>query len=136
MLITKEFTFDSAHYLTEYRGKCENMHGHTYKLHVTLNGDVQKNGLVIDFVILKRIVTKHVLDKLDHKTLNEVVSNPSAENLAKWIWDELEDFEALVASEADDPNLKHEIEGARKVKLYEIKLWESPTAWVTYKKDA
>lgn len=134
MQITKEFTFDSAHYLTEYRGKCENMHGHTYKLQVTLEGDIQKNGLVIDFVILKRIVTKHVLDKLDHKVLNDVLSNPSAENLAVWIWDVLSDFRSLVEEEKDDLNLKNELDGAKKVKLFEIKLWESPTAWVTLRK--
>ena len=134
MLITKEFTFDSAHYLTEYRGKCENMHGHTYKLQVTLEGGIQKNGLVIDFVIFKRIVTKHVLDKLDHKLLNDVISNPSVEKLAVWVWDALEDIKSLVEEEKADPNLKNELNGARTVKLYEVKLWESPTAWVTYKK--
>ncbi len=149
MLITREFTFDSAHQLTDYYGKCESMHGHTYKLHVTLEGEVQKNGLVIDFVVLKRIVKKHVLDILDHRVLNEVVKNPSAENLVVWIWNQLKDLEKLLHEEVNDPNLadhikkllRHsegegEIAGAdfdRALRLYEIKLWETPNSWITYR---
>jgi len=148
MLITKEFTFDSAHQLTDYYGKCERMHGHTYKLQVTLEGEVQKNGLMIDFVVLKRIVKKHVLDKLDHHVLNDVVDNPSAENLVVWIWDQLKDLQSLLNEEASDPNLAEHIKKLLKEKdrdadlakvefdkalrLYEIKLWETPNSWITY----
>ena len=149
MLITREFTFDSAHQLTDYYGKCESMHGHTYKLHVTLEGEVQKNGLVIDFVVLKRIVKKHVLDMLDHRVLNEVVKNPSAENLVVWIWNRLIDLEKLLHEEVNDPNLADHIkkllrhsEGDgeiaeadfdRALRLYEVKLWETPNSWITYR---
>lgn len=113
MLVTKEFTFDSAHYLPKYKGKCENMHGHTYKLHVTVKGDIQENGLVFDFVELKQLVKEKVLNKCDHVLLNDFLPNPSAELIAKWIWDQL----------------KEEIHGAS---LYEIKVWETPTSFVTY----
>jgi 6-pyruvoyltetrahydropterin/6-carboxytetrahydropterin synthase len=133
MFVSKQFTFDSAHYLTDYHGKCENMHGHTYKLEITLEGEVHQNGLVIDFVIFKRIIKKHILHKLDHKLLNDIVDNPSVEKLAIWIWDQLEDFGLLVMQEADDPNLKMEVEKVKDVKLYEIKLWESPDSWATYR---
>lgn len=112
MLITKEFTFDAAHYLTKYHGKCENMHGHTYKLHVTVEGKVNEDGLVIDFVKLKDFVNERVIDKLDHSNLNDMFKNPTAELVAKWIWDCLEDIEGVT--------------------LKEIKLWESPTSFVTY----
>lgn len=149
MLITREFSFDSAHRLTDYYGKCERMHGHTYKLQITLDGKVQKNGLVIDFVVLKRIVKKHVLDKLDHNILNDVVDNPSAENLVVWIWDQLKDLQKLLHEEMNDPNLaehlkklldecdkegdlaKMEFDNA--LKLYEVKLWETPNSWITYR---
>lgn len=149
MFVTREFTFDSAHQLTDYYGKCEAMHGHTYKLQVTLEGEVQKNGLVIDFVVLKRIVKKHVLDELDHRVLNEVVKNPSAENLVLWIWNQLKDLQKLLHEEVSDPNLADHIkklmknsddegevanaEFDRELRLYEVKLWETPNSWVTYR---
>src|SRR5262245_23223378 len=105
MFVTKEFRFDSAHFLTDYYGKCERVHGHTFKLEVTVEGKVQSNGLVIDFVVLKRIVKKQVLDKLDNYLLNDIVENPSAERMAIWIWDQLKDLRKLLAEELDDPNL-------------------------------
>lgn len=111
MLITKEFTFDAAHKLLEYDGPCARLHGHTYRLQVTISGTVKKNGMVIDFLDLKKIVKEKVLTKLDHVYLNEVVGQPTAENLAIWIWDQLE----------------------KDLPLYEIKLWETPTGSVTYR---
>ncbi len=112
MFVTKEFTFDSAHYLPDYHGKCESMHGHTYKMHVTVEGEVQPDGMVLDFVELKKIVKERVISKLDHKLLNEVIATPSAENIAIWSWEQLE----------------------KKLPLYEIKVWETPTSFVTYRK--
>ena len=70
MKVSKEFTFDSAHFLPKYYGKCERMHGHTYKLRVTVEGELGDNGLVMDFVVLKRIVKKQVLDKLNIQNRN------------------------------------------------------------------
>ena len=149
MLITREFTFDAAHFLTDYYGKCERMHGHTYKLQVTLEGEVQANGLVIDFVVLKRIVKKHVLEKLDHYVLNDVIENPSAERVVMWIWEQLKDLPTLLKEEMDDPNLGDDIKAflkeddkgstldkskfSKALKLYEIKLWETEKAFVTYR---
>jgi 6-pyruvoyltetrahydropterin/6-carboxytetrahydropterin synthase len=114
MLVTKEFTFDAAHKLINYHGKCENLHGHTYKLHVTVEGKIKKNGLVMDFVELKRIVNENVISKLDHSYLNDLIKNPSAEIIVKWIWDNLKDLKEYGAQ------------------LYELKLWETPTSFVTY----
>ena len=54
--VTKQFDFEAAHFLTKYHGKCERLHGHSYKLFVTVEGPLQENGMVIDFVILKKIV--------------------------------------------------------------------------------
>jgi 6-pyruvoyltetrahydropterin/6-carboxytetrahydropterin synthase len=148
MFVTKIFSFDSAHFLTNYYGKCERMHGHTYSLEVTLEGDVQSNGLIIDFVVLKRMVKKHVLDKLDHQTLNDVIENPSAERVVLWIWDQLKDLQKLLAEEQSDPNLGGDIKKyfkaedakdfqkmdfSKTLRLYELKLWETPTSCVMYK---
>ena len=110
MLATKIFTFDSAHQLKDYQGQCANLHGHTYILHVTVKGEIKADGLVIDFAIIKKIVKKQIMESLDHKYLNDIISQPSAENIAVWIWNKLD----------------------KKMPLYEIKLWETPTSYVTY----
>ncbi len=148
MLVTREFNFDSAHFLTNYYGKCERVHGHTYRLQVTLEGKVQENGLVIDFVLLKRIVKRHILDKLDHQLINDVIENPSAERIVLWIWDQLKDLQKLLKEELADPNLGSEIkkllkksdqegelpqfEFDKELRLHELKLWETPNSFVTY----
>lgn len=115
MFVTKEFLFDAAHYLTKYHGKCEKLHGHTYKLHVTVKGEVGDDGMVIDFVELKKIVKERVISKLDHTLINDLLDNPSAELMAKWIWDQLKDLP--------------------QAELHEIKLWETSTSFVTYYGD-
>jgi len=115
--ITREFHFDAAHHLTNYYGKCENPHGHTYRLMVTVEGVIADDGLVIDFVVLKKLVKERVLEKLDHIDLNNIFENPSAENIAVWIWDQLKDIGASVE---------------RPVKLVEVKLWEGQNTSVTY----
>ena len=147
MLVTKEFTFDSAHFLPNYYGKCERMHGHTYRLQVTVDGKVGENGLVIDFVILKKIVKEKVLNKLDHKVVNDIIEVASCENTAIWIWDQLVDLQGLIKEQLDDPNLPESItkyfkdqndkdidtsDFSDQIKLMEIKLWETPTSFVTY----
>lgn len=111
MLITKEFTFDSAHKLNWEEGKCKYLHGHTYKLQVTVKGKLNKQGIVINFTELKEFVKRRVIEKLDHKYLNEIIKNPTAENIAVWIWNKLKG----------------------KLNLYKIKLWETPTCFVTYR---
>ena len=148
MLVGKEFTFDSAHFLPNYYGKCEKTHGHTYRLRVTVDGKIGENGLVIDFVILKKIVKKQVLDKLDHQLINDVIKVASCENITKWIWDQLVDLKSLIKAELDDPNLPESItkyfkdsqkEGidtsdfSDQVKLHEISLWETPTSFAVYR---
>lgn len=110
MLVTKEFTFDAAHNLPRYHGKCERLHGHTFKLHVTLKAPLDTwSGMAFDFNDLKRRVQDRVISVLDHAYLNEIVPNPSAEYLAFWIWQRLQDLP-----------------------LHEIKVWETPTSFVCY----
>lgn len=142
MLVSKEFSFEAAHYLTRYHGQCEHLHGHSYKLRVTVQGEIQENGLVIDFKILKKIVKERILDKYDHRCFNDFFENPTAEIIAQHFWDELKDLPKLLESEIEDPNLPQEIkrllreEGAKKdvnkkIQLHEIQLWETPTSSVT-----
>ena len=90
--VTVEDSFAAGHYLRNYRGKCENPHGHNYKVRVTLAGEqLDKAGLLIDFKDLREVM-KHVIDRLDHRMINDLepftVLNPSAENLAKYFFDE------------------------------------------------
>lgn len=109
--VTKEFTFEAAHKLNNYEGKCANLHGHTYRLHVTAQGSIRKNGMVLDFVELKQIVSEKVLDKVDHTYLNNLIKQPTAENIVVWIWNIL----------------------SKNLPLSELSLWETPTSWVTYR---
>ena len=90
--VSVDETFAAAHNLRGYKGKCENLHGHNYKVRVTLAGkEVDSVGLLYDFVHLKQVI-QSVIRSLDHKYLNELspfdVVNPSAENIAKYIYDQ------------------------------------------------
>ncbi len=90
--VTVEDTFAAGHYLRNYKGKCENPHGHNYKVRVTLQGEeLDRAGLLVDFKDLKDVM-KHVIDRLDHQMINDLepfkVTNPSAENIAKYFFDE------------------------------------------------
>jgi 6-pyruvoyltetrahydropterin/6-carboxytetrahydropterin synthase len=90
--VTVEDTFAAGHYLRNYKGKCENPHGHNYKIRVTLAGaELDKAGLLLDFKDLKDVM-KSTIERLDHQMINDIepftVVNPSAENLAKYFYDE------------------------------------------------
>jgi 6-pyruvoyltetrahydropterin/6-carboxytetrahydropterin synthase len=90
--VTVEDGFAAGHYLRNYKGKCENPHGHNYKVRVTLAGrELDHAGLLLDFKDLKSVL-KHVIDYLDHKMINDLPPftelNPSAENLAKYFFDQ------------------------------------------------
>ncbi len=141
MLVSKEFTFDAAHFLTKYHGKCEHLHGHTYRLRVTVEGEIQANGLVIDFVILKKIVRDRIIEKFDHRSLNDYFDNPTAEIVCEYIWNELKNLPELLRAESENPNLPEEIkrllkgEGEKEVgsavELKEVILWETADSFVT-----
>jgi 6-pyruvoyltetrahydropterin/6-carboxytetrahydropterin synthase len=90
--VSVDETFAAAHNLRNYKGKCENLHGHNYKVRVTLAGkEVDSTGLLYDFVHLKQVI-QGVIRSLDHKYLNELppfdVLNPSAENIARYIYEQ------------------------------------------------
>ncbi len=90
--VTVDAGFSSGHYLRNYRGKCENPHGHNYKVQVTLQGkELDEAGLLLDFKLLKQVL-RPVVEYLDHQMINDLepftTVNPSAENLAKYFFDE------------------------------------------------
>lgn len=90
--VSVDDTFAAAHNLRDYYGKCEDLHGHNFKVRVTMAGEkLDATGLLYDFVHLKQVI-QGVIRSLDHKYLNELPPfdklNPSAENLARHICDE------------------------------------------------
>jgi len=115
-------TFAAAHNLRNYKGKCENLHGHNYKIRVTLAGpELDATGLLYDFVHLKQVI-QGVIRSLDHQYLNELkpfdVLNPSAENVAKFIYDQ------AAKQLHSTPN------GAA---ISSITVWETDTSAATYR---
>jgi 6-pyruvoyltetrahydropterin/6-carboxytetrahydropterin synthase len=113
MRLDVEFYFAAAHRLPRYEGPCFRMHGHNYKFFVGLEGEVDPHtGMIADFGEVKRQVNELVLARVDHRTLNDELENPTAENIARWI------FETLA------PHLS----GLTEVRLYEI-----PDCCVTYR---
>ena len=108
-----EFTFAAAHRLPRYDGKCFNLHGHNYRFAVVLRGEPDPHsGIFIDFGDVEKAVKAEVLDKVDHTNLNDTMENPTAENVATWIW----------------TRLAGKLPG-----FVEVKLWEIPTSCVTYR---
>ncbi len=90
--VTVERGFSSGHFLRNYKGKCENPHGHNYKVRITLRGErLDHAGLLLDFKDLKHVMSP-VIERIDHQMLNDLEPfteiNPSAENLARYFFDE------------------------------------------------
>jgi 6-pyruvoyltetrahydropterin/6-carboxytetrahydropterin synthase len=91
VIIGKEFVFHAAHKLTDYNGKCENLHGHSYRLSVAVEGSVEDDGMVMDFADISRIVQEKVISRLDHSYLNDLLGDKSSlEKLAEWVWQALD----------------------------------------------
>jgi 6-pyruvoyltetrahydropterin/6-carboxytetrahydropterin synthase len=95
MHIRKHFRFEAAHVLPFHPGKCARLHGHSYRLEVAVRGPLQMQGpargMIEDFDTIKRVVRTHVVDVLDHQHLNELLENPTAEHIAMWIWQQLDE---------------------------------------------
>jgi 6-pyruvoyltetrahydropterin/6-carboxytetrahydropterin synthase len=88
--VRRRFEFEAAHVLPKHPGKCRNLHGHSYGLVVSVERPVDADsGMAIDFAELKRIVNSEVIERLDHIYINDVIDNPTAENMALWIWNRL-----------------------------------------------
>jgi 6-pyruvoyltetrahydropterin/6-carboxytetrahydropterin synthase len=120
--VTVEAGFSSGHYLRNYRGKCENPHGHNYRVFVTLAGsELDQAGLLLDFKILKQIL-RPAVDYLDHQMINDLKPfdeiNPSAENLARYFYDQTaEQLRELTAG---------------RVRVKDCTLYETDTSFARY----
>ncbi|SMB91725.1 6-pyruvoyltetrahydropterin/6-carboxytetrahydropterin synthase [Thermanaeromonas toyohensis ToBE] len=118
--VTHIFTFEAAHRLEGYNGDCARLHGHTYRLEVTVKGPVKADGMVIDFSQLKALVEERIIQRIDHQYLNELFPfNPTCENLLLHFWRELEEALKIL------PHLT----------LKRLVLWESPFAYAEMEDD-
>jgi 6-pyruvoyltetrahydropterin/6-carboxytetrahydropterin synthase len=120
--VTVQDTFSSGHYLRDYYGKCENPHGHNYRVLVTLVGEqLEPNGLLLDFKLLKRIL-QPTIQYLDHFMINDLepftTVNPSAENIAKYFFDRVS-------------GQLLEMTGGR-VRVKDCTIWETDTSYARY----
>jgi 6-pyruvoyltetrahydropterin/6-carboxytetrahydropterin synthase len=120
--VTVEADFSSGHYLRNYHGRCENPHGHNYKVRVTLTGEaLDQTGLLLDFKQLK-LVLRPVIDRIDHQMLNDLEPftevNPSAENIARYFYDQTnEQLGSMTAG---------------RVRVKDCTIWETDTTSATY----
>ena len=119
--VSVEQTFAAGHALRNYKGKCENVHGHNYRVRITIQGDqLDSTGLLEDFLDVKQLIGA-VIDYLDHNFINDLPPfdqiNPSAENLAKYFYDRV------------SGGLKSEVP----VQVAEVRIWETDTSSAIYR---
>jgi 6-pyruvoyltetrahydropterin/6-carboxytetrahydropterin synthase len=120
--VTVEDTFAAGHALRGYRGKCENPHGHNYRVRITLAGEeLDPIGLLYDFKDLKAAMGE-VIDRLDHQFLNDLEPfrqlNPSAENLARYFYQETT---ARLHAATDG-----------RIRVKDVTVWETETTTARY----
>jgi 6-pyruvoyltetrahydropterin/6-carboxytetrahydropterin synthase len=120
--VSVEQTFAAGHALRNYKGACENVHGHNFKIQVTIEGqELDGTGMLVDFLDVKQSMGA-VIARLDHKFLNDVppfdVKNPSAENIAEYFYEEL--TSGLVSNPVP-------------VRVREVKVWETDIQSATYR---
>ena len=90
MILRKEYWFEAAHFIYNHPGKCRNLHGHSYKLFVCIEGTPEpETGMIIDFDDLSKVVNEKVIHRLDHRFLNDLIPLSTAENISVWIWEQL-----------------------------------------------
>ena len=124
LTVVKEFRFEAAHFLPRHPGLCKNLHGHSYRLQIGFKGQIDNDGMVIDFGNLKSIVTEHIIERLDHQCLNDAklipylfpTNTPTAENMVRWIH--------LALNEVFKPFAE----------LNLIRLWETETSYCEWRK--
>lgn len=121
--LTTIVDFEAAHRLPDYPGKCCRLHGHNWKVEVTVTGEnLDQLGMLIDFRELKQEVNR-IIDTLDHYYLNEIdafrTMNPTAENIAKYIYQEL----------------KSGLKASNSVEVRAVKVWESPNSSALYRES-
>ena len=119
-VVSVQSHYDSAHYLRNYKGKCENLHGHRYVVEIGLGTDqLDEGGLAFDFVDVKKHL-RELTEHLDHQNLNDLFPfteiEPSAENQARYIYEQM----------------KERLPEAMSAALLYAKVWETPNQWAQY----
>lgn len=122
--LSKKVSFEAAHHLPNYEGKCNRLHGHSYKLEVVISGNVLSDtacedisdSMVLDFTTMKRVIQEQVIDLFDHTDLNRFFLHPTAEIMCMEIFEKLQ-----------EPFKKH---GAN---LEVVKLWETEDSYAEYR---
>ncbi len=120
--VAVEQSFASAHALRNYKGRCENVHGHNWKVRVVIEGEkLDATGMLVDFLDVKSLLGE-ILDRIDHQFLNEIppfdVINPSAKNIAKYF------YQQMTGRLAETPV---------PVRIREVKIWETEIQSATYR---
>jgi len=120
--IAVEQVFASAHALRNYKGRCENVHGHNWKVRVVIQGEqLDQTGMLVDFLDVKSLMGE-ILNRIDHQFLNEIppfdVVNPSAENIAEYFYQEM-------TGKLEDTPVQ--------VRISEVKIWETDIQSATYR---
>lgn len=120
--LTVEREFSSGHYLRNYHGRCENPHGHNYKVRITLAGaELDHAGLLLDFKLIKQVM-RPVIDRIDHQMLNDLepftTINPSAENIARYFYEQTNQQLAGMTN--------------GRVRVKDCTIWETDTTSATY----
>jgi len=88
--VTRSFTFEAAHQLPWHAGACQRLHGHGYRLEVTVEGPLNEHGIVTDFADVAAVVEREVIARFDHQYLNDLLDNPTAELIAQDAWKRIE----------------------------------------------
>ncbi len=119
--VSVEQTFAAGHALRNYKGKCENVHGHNFKVQVVIEGEkLDDAGLLVDFLDVKAAMQK-IIDRLDHVFLNDVapfdVKNPSAENIAEYFYQEM----------------TRSLGAGVPVRIREVRIWETDIQSAAYR---
>ncbi|UHA75322.1 6-carboxytetrahydropterin synthase QueD [Paenibacillus sp. 481] len=127
VLVSKEFTFDAAHHLHAYEGKCKNLHGHTYKAVFGLSGYVDEIGIALDFGDIKTIWKERIEPYLDHRYLNETLPpmNTTAENMVVWLYEQME------AALRQEPYTTRCAGG----RVEFVRLYETPTSYAEARRE-
>ncbi|MNN09210.1 6-carboxy-5,6,7,8-tetrahydropterin synthase [compost metagenome] len=127
MLVSKEFTFDAAHHLHAYEGKCKNLHGHTYKVVFGISGFPNEIGITVDFGTIKGIWKNEIEGYLDHRYLNETLPpmNTTAENMVVWLYEKMEASLGMPQYSSTSARARTEF----------VRLYETPTSYAEARRE-
>ncbi|WP_429370181.1 6-carboxytetrahydropterin synthase QueD [Paenibacillus sp. DS2015] len=127
VLVCKEFTFDAAHHLHAYEGKCKNLHGHTYKVVFGISGVPDEVGITLDFGDIKTIWKERIEPFVDHRYLNETLPkmNTTAENMVVWLFEQIE----LALNTRTHPSS----ENVTRTEF--VRLYETPTSYAEARRE-